>query len=76
MAYYRLYFLNGSNRIEHFREFEAITDLVAMAQADEWRTLGAMELWSGQRKVRRWEPLQPSPELRARSATRALRATG
>jgi hypothetical protein len=76
VAYYRLYFLDGSNRIEQFREFEAITDLVAIAQADEWRDRGAMELWSEKRKVRRWAALQPSAEAAAGVVMRRLRTAG
>ncbi len=73
MAYYRLYFLDGFGHIEHFREFEAATDLAAIVQADEWRSRSAMELWSGRRKVRHWFPLTLSPEARGREAIRAVR---
>ena len=73
MAYYRLYFLDGLGHIEHFREFEADTDAAAVAQADEWRMLNAMELWTGQRKVKRWDALALSPEVRARSILRVIR---
>jgi hypothetical protein len=73
MAYYRLYFLDGRSHIEHFHEFEADTHAAAVAQADEWRTLNAMELWSGRRKVKRWEALSLSPEARARSVLREIR---
>jgi hypothetical protein len=74
MAYYRLYFLNGGGHIEEFREFEAVTDAAAITQADEWRSAGAMELWSGRRKVRSWQALGLSPEAIARSRVRAVRA--
>jgi hypothetical protein len=73
MAYYRLYFLNGFGHIEQFREFEASTDAIAVAQAEDWSTAGAMELWSERRKVRSWESPALSPEARARSALRTLR---
>ena len=76
MAYYRLYFLDGFGHIQQFREFEADEDAVAIEQADEWRTLAGMELWSERRKVRSWEalgPLAPSPEVRARSILRTIR---
>ena len=76
MAYYRLYFLDGHNHIEHFREFEAPTDAAAIAQSAEWRGLNAMELWSERRKVRSWEALGLSPESRARSAVKAMRLVG
>ena len=73
MAYYRLYFLDGDRgHIREFREFEAEDDLIALAQAAVWRSVTAMELWCGGRKVRRWvgiaslhPRLQKSSELRA-----------
>jgi hypothetical protein len=55
MAYYRLYFLDGAQRIEHFREFELADDALATRQAAEWRCTMAMELWCGPRMVRRWD---------------------
>lgn len=57
MSYYRLYFLDARGSIEHFREFEAHDDLFALRQAAHWRGPAAMELWSGARKVRDWEPV-------------------
>ena len=73
MAYYRLYFLDGVGHIAQFHEFEADDDRAAVALADSWRGIGAMELWSGRRKVRRWDSLAHAAEARARSAVRALR---
>jgi hypothetical protein len=56
MAYYRLYFFDRfSGHIAHFREFEAPGDASAVAQSAGWRELDAMELWRGQRKLKRWE---------------------
>jgi hypothetical protein len=55
MAYYRLYFFGHRNRIEQFREFEVSDDFTAIHQAAEWRGSAPMELWSGARKVRRWD---------------------
>ena len=58
MTYYRLYFLGGGNgSISNFREFEVADDRAAIAAAERHRGLGAMELWSGGRKVRCWEPV-------------------
>jgi hypothetical protein len=75
MAYYRLYFFDRSDgHIDQFREFEAPDDPAAIAQAADWRELDAMELWSGGRKVKRWEALALLPEARARSTVNALRA--
>ena len=55
MAYYRLYFFGCGNRIEQFREFEVSDDFAAIRQAAEWRGTVPMELWSGARKIRRWD---------------------
>ena len=75
MAYYRLYFFNRfSGHIDHFREFEAPGDASAVAQSAGWRELDAMELWRGNRKVKRWEPYEPAPEMLARSVVSTLRA--
>lgn len=73
MAYYRLYFLDHSNHIEHFREFEAFNDFEAARQSDDWRGPQAMELWSGSRKVASWNRLGNSPEAVARTALRVVR---
>jgi hypothetical protein len=70
MAHYRLYFLDGfSKQIDHFREFEADGDLAAIAQAEEWRGIAPMELWSRHRKVRWWGGLMPAPRVRTLSHT-------
>ena len=45
----------------------------AVAQAEIWREASAMELWCGQRKVMRWEPLASSPEAIARNALKSVR---
>jgi hypothetical protein len=64
MAYYRLSFMNGpSGRIQEFREFEANDDCAALRRAADWRTVSAMELWCGGRKVRTWDGLA-SPHAR------------
>ena len=56
MAYYRLYQLHGPrNEVESFEEFDATDDAEAIAQGEAYRRLNPMELWSGHRKVRRWE---------------------
>ena len=60
MRYYRLYFLDTGGDIEHFREFEAVSDLYALRQAAQWRGPEAMELWSGARKVRDWDSIAPT----------------
>jgi len=58
MVYYRLYQLRGPrNEVESFHEFHADGDSAAVALAEPWRGLNPMELWSGHRKVRRWEQM-------------------
>ncbi len=58
MQYYRLYFLGGgSGPIFDFRDFEVVDDAAAIAVAEGFRRIGAMELWCGDRKIRRWEPI-------------------
>ena len=55
MAYYRLYFFDGSDRhIRTFRAFEAEDDAAALAMAEQWRGLHGMELWSRMRRVKQW----------------------
>jgi hypothetical protein len=77
MPYYRLYFLGGgSGPIFDFREFEMADDIAAVVVAEGFRRIGAMELWCGARKVRRWEPVAvarqaPPPLPAARIARRA-----
>ena len=56
MAGYRLYFINRfSGHIEHRREFFADDDAAALAQASEWSTGQAMELWEGEHKLKHWD---------------------
>lgn len=74
MAYYRLYFFDQFGHIDQFREFEAADDAAAVAQGADWRERDAMELWRGDRRIKRWEAYALAPEARARSAVSALRA--
>lgn len=72
MAYYRLYFMDGfSGHIDHVREFQARDAAAAVAQAAEWRGFAAMELWSSNKKIRRWEALRPAPPAIADQSARA-----
>lgn len=58
MLYYRLYFFDGySGHIDHFREFEAEDDGVAMLLAERWNDGHAMELWKENRRLKRWDPV-------------------
>ena len=61
MVYYRLYHLRGANfEVESFDEFEAEDDRNAIAESEARRGLKPMELWSGHRKVMRWDSLIPA----------------
>lgn len=56
MVQYRLYFIDrSSGHIETSREFHADDDAAAIERAAELGTGQPMELWSRDRKVRRWE---------------------
>jgi len=58
MAYYRLYQLHGArNEVGSFEEFDADDDAEAIARGETYRRLNPMELWSGHRKVRRWDAI-------------------
>jgi hypothetical protein len=62
MGYYRLYHLHGAmNEVESFEEFEAGGDAEAIARGETYRGINPMELWSGHRKVRRWEGIAAAP---------------
>jgi hypothetical protein len=56
MRYYRLYFMDRfSGHIDHFREFEAEDDSIAVGIAEGWRNGSPMELWNRERKLQCWE---------------------
>jgi hypothetical protein len=64
VAGYRLFFMDRfSGHIDQAREFEAGDDLAAVGIAEGWRSTYPMELWSLDRKVKRWEaqPIIPGP---------------
>jgi len=57
MAQYRLRFMDGlSGHVAVVRDFEAESDESALAEAESRRGAVAMELWCGDRKIRRWAP--------------------
>ena len=60
MRCYRLQYVDGSGgHIVRVREFDAEADEVAIAYADEIRSLTAMELWEGDRRVKEWDGFPP-----------------
>ena len=71
MAGYRLYFMDRfSGHIDNRREFLADGDAEALATAQGWHDGSPMELWVGDRKLRRWEaePLARLPSAEPTSA--------
>jgi hypothetical protein len=62
MLYYRLYFFDRfSGHIDHFREFEAESDVAATGLAEGWADGRPMELWNRDRRLKRW-PGDRSPD--------------
>lgn len=62
MGYYRLYFMDRfSGHIDHVREFDAEDDGAALVIAEGWGEGRPMELWSRNRKLRRWDGA-PAPD--------------
>lgn len=56
MVYYRLYQLHGpKNEVESFHEFHAENDAAAVVIGETMLRVNPMELWTGHRKVHRWE---------------------
>ena len=63
MGGYRLYFMDRfSGHIDHRRDFVADSDAEAVAIAHGWFAGSPMELWSGHRKLRRWEAEALAPQ--------------
>ena len=59
---YRLYFMDRfSGHIDHRRDFLAHSDPEAIGIAEGWFDGAPMELWLGDRKLKRWDerPLAP-----------------
>jgi len=69
MVYYRLYQLHGPrNEVQSFHEFDAPDDVRAIELGEERRGPNPMELWSGHRKVRRWEGVSTTPRAERQSS--------
>jgi hypothetical protein len=56
MAEYRLHFLNrAGGHVAHTYPFPAATEAEAIAFSEVWKEEGPMELWSENRRIRRWD---------------------
>jgi len=60
MPDFRLLFLGADGRTAHSCDFHAGDEDEAVLIAEYKRTLCAMELWVGDRKVRRWAAFPPA----------------
>jgi len=58
---FRLLFLGRSGAVVHTYEFRAHDDAEALRVAEGMRGLSAMELWTGERNVKRWDTFPPDP---------------
>ena len=59
MASYKLHPLTPSGERLSTRDLEAQTDESATELAEAVRGLSAMELWAGDRQIKRWDPFPP-----------------
>jgi hypothetical protein len=56
---FRIFYLDErSGRITGSHDFSANDDLDAIREAEDHGTGAAMELWSGQRRIKRWDAAQ------------------
>jgi len=60
MPNFRLLFLDADGRPTHSCDFHASDEAEAVCIAEDRRTLCAMQLWIGERKLRQWETFPPS----------------
>ena len=64
MPIYRLYFMDSTGPwFRALREFEASSDELAAALAEDARGRGPMELWTGNRRVRQWQAVSSEVRL-------------
>lgn len=62
MACYRLYFMDAFHgRIDRFIQFDVESDQAAIDFAGEWQGSLTLDLVSGTRPVKHWDPLSPAP---------------
>jgi len=62
MPGFRIFYIDErSGHITGSHDFTAEDDIGAIRQAEEFRTGAPMELWSGSRKIKRWDARE-SPE--------------
>jgi hypothetical protein len=56
-----LHYVDGfGGDVVRVREFEAENDEAALTYGEDVRSLTAMELWEGDRKVRHWDAFPPA----------------
>ena len=65
MPGFRIFYVDAeSGHITGSQDYNADDDLDAVRQAEEYRTLSAMELWSGTRQIKAWESTKAPAESR------------
>ena len=63
MLNYRVFFMDGAGEVEYSREFQAPSDAIALALAEDARGPGPLELWRGESRIRRWEAMKPNEHM-------------
>lgn len=56
MAFYWVYFFGADNHISHARDIECETDVDAIARVEEMERTVPIELWTGGKLIKRFEP--------------------
>lgn len=65
MPGFRIFYVDAvSGHITGSQDVIADDDLDAIRQAEEYRTGSAMELWSGTRRIKAWEPTTAPADVR------------
>lgn len=57
---FRLLYLDHAGAIVHACEYDARDDVEALIVAEEKRGLPAMQLWTGDRKIKHWGTFPPA----------------
>jgi hypothetical protein len=56
VAFYWVYFFGADSHISHARDIECETDADAIARVQEMERSTAVELWTGGKLIKRFEP--------------------